>query len=90
MDAISILVLEDDPAHAEAIRRAFESADPPAEIRMASSVREYCGLVADRPPDIAILDLNLPDGSAMEGLVPIAVRRVAVIPPARGARMLPG
>ena len=59
MDAISILVLEDDPAHAEAIRRAFESADPPAEIRMASSVREYCGLVADRPPDIAILDLSL-------------------------------
>ena len=68
MDALSILVLEDDPAHSEAIRRAFDSAEPAVEIRVASSFQEYCGQVADRQPDIALLDLNLPDGGSQEGL----------------------
>jgi len=68
MAEYSLLILEDDPAHIEAIRHAFESAEPPAEIRVASTVRDYCDLVADRPPDIALIDLNLPDTNPQEAL----------------------
>ena len=65
---LSLLILEDDPAHFEAIRRAFETADPGVEIRLAASLRDYCDQVADRPPDIVLMDLNLPDGDAQESL----------------------
>ena len=68
MAAYSLLILEDEPAHVEAIRHAFESAEPPAEIRVASSLREYCEMVEARPPDIALIDLNLPDGNPQEAL----------------------
>lgn len=67
-DTYSLLILEDEPAHVEAIRRAFESAEPPAEIRVASTLQEYCEMVEARPPDIALLDLNLPDGNPQEAL----------------------
>ena len=73
MDTISLLILEDDPAHAEAIRRAFESSGQPAEIRVASSLREYCEMVDARPPHIALLDLNLPDGDTDEALSLLSV-----------------
>ena len=68
MNPFSLLILEDDPAHVEAIRRAFESAGLPAEIRTASSLREYCELADAHPPDIALMDLNLPDGNPQESL----------------------
>ena len=68
MPKYSLLILEDEPAHIDAIRRAFESAEPSAEIRVASTVRNYCDLVAARPPDIALIDLNLPDANPQEAL----------------------
>ncbi len=63
-----ILILEDEGAHVEAIHRAFQSADLPVEIRTASCLREYRDLVADQAPDLAIMDLNLPDGRAVDVL----------------------
>ena len=68
MNTFSLLILEDETAHSEAIRRSFESAGLPAEIRTASTLREYCELADARPPDIALLDLNLPDGNPLEAL----------------------
>jgi len=68
MDTLSLLILEDDPAHVEAIRRAFASAGQPIEIRVASSLREFCEMVDASPPDIALMDLNLPDGNPQESL----------------------
>jgi len=65
----SLLILEDEPAHVEAIRRAFASGDPGVEIWVASSLRAYCELVAARPPDIVLMDLNLPDGNTHESLI---------------------
>ena len=56
---LSLLILEDEPTHVEAIRRAFASAEPQMEIREASSLRAYCEEVAARPPDIVLMDLNL-------------------------------
>jgi signal transduction histidine kinase len=61
-----ILVVEDDAAHAEAIRRSLEAADPGTKVRLVASLQEYRREVAASPPDLVLVDLNLPDGKAME------------------------
>ncbi|MBF0549869.1 MAG: response regulator [Deltaproteobacteria bacterium] len=64
-----ILIVEDEPAHAEAIRRALETADPEGlDVRVVGTLREYHECVAADRPDIALMDLNLPDGRAVEVL----------------------
>ena len=65
---MNILLLEDEPAHAEAIRRALEASDLKAVVHVAGTLREYHEAVAARPPDIALLDLVLPDGRALDAL----------------------
>ncbi|MBU2573476.1 MAG: response regulator [Elusimicrobia bacterium] len=67
---MNILIVDDEPAHIEAIRRAFRASDTKAVVRAASTLREYRELAAAEPPDIALLDLNLPDGRALEALSP--------------------
>ncbi|MFH0995664.1 MAG: response regulator [Pseudomonadota bacterium] len=64
--SLSILLVDDDPAHAEAVERAFRDAGSNARIRTAGTLREYRAAMADDPPDIALVDLNLPDGRAVE------------------------
>jgi signal transduction histidine kinase len=63
---VRILIVEDEAAHAEAIRRALETAPFRNELRLVDSLAGYRQAVADSPPDIALVDLNLPDGNAME------------------------
>ena len=64
----SLLILEDDPSHVAAILRAFDSAKNPPDIRVASTLQEYCSMAEAFPPDIALLDLNLPDGDQQASL----------------------
>jgi signal transduction histidine kinase len=66
---IRIIIVEDEQAHAEAIRRAMEAAGTDADIQVAGTLREYREKVAAARPDIALIDLNLPDGRAVEVLV---------------------
>ncbi len=69
MDSLlNVLLVEDDPAHAEAIRRAFQTGARPVEVRWAGTLQEFRDSISTRTPDIAILDLNLPDGNALEAL----------------------
>jgi len=78
---LRILIADDEPAHIEAIRRAFEAAGIKFTIKSAATLRAYRELAAVEPPDIALLDLNFPDGSAVDvlttplgaGLFPILV-----------------
>lgn len=63
---ITILIVEDEGAHAAAIARAFTSVVPKARILIAGSLREYRRITESEPPDIVLTDLNLPDGSAMQ------------------------
>ncbi len=65
------------PVRAAPGRRTFPRRGDPASLRgpapgssveVAGSLREYREVVTIRPPDIAIIDLNLPDGSAVEVL----------------------
>lgn len=65
-EQLDILVVEDDAAHAEAIRRAFVSNGVKVGIIMVSTLQEFRERAAQNPPDIAIMDLNLPDGRAVE------------------------
>ncbi len=65
---VVIQVVEDDPAHREAIRRTMEANCAGFEVRTAETLREYLEMAAAAPPDIALVDLNLPDGRAVEVL----------------------
>ena len=63
---IAILLLEDEAAHAEAIRRSLESANTNYEIQVVDSLKKYRQSLKQKLPDIALLDMLLPDGNAME------------------------
>lgn len=73
---LNIIIVEDDVAHAEAIRRSFVSNGVDIDITIVSTLREFRERSARNPPDIAIMDLNLPDGRAVE---------VMTSPPENGA-----
>jgi DNA-binding NtrC family response regulator len=62
------MIVEDEADHAEAIRRALESAGMDVEIHVSGTLREYRESVAASVPDIVLVDLNLPDGRAVEVL----------------------
>ena len=66
--SLLLLILEDEAAHAQAIVRSLAESDPSIEVRVAHCLREYFEALAERSPDIALLDLNLPDGNKMEAL----------------------
>ncbi|MBE3042075.1 PAS domain S-box protein, partial [Candidatus Bathyarchaeota archaeon] len=67
-EGVIILLLEDDPAHAEAIRRALEASDLKAVVHVAGTLREYHEAIAVRLPDIVLMDMVLPDGRALDVL----------------------
>ncbi|MDY0269564.1 response regulator [Trichloromonas sp.] len=68
VDLAQVLVVEDDLAHAEAITRAFARIFPAARICRAGNLEEYRRAVASDPPDVVLMDLNLPDGCAINVL----------------------
>ena len=63
-----ILLVEDDFGHAELIRRSFRSKASQMEVTVVSSLREAQTAVSKSPPDLAIVDLLLPDGKGIEFL----------------------
>ncbi|MCX6901519.1 MAG: PAS domain S-box protein [Verrucomicrobia bacterium] len=65
-ERLHLLIVEDEEAHVEAIRRAFDADGANVEVHVAGTLREYSELVATRPLDIVLMDLNLPDGRAVE------------------------
>ncbi len=66
--SINIIVVDDDAAHVDAILRAFNTTDK-FIIRVAETLNHYKQLVKEHAPDLALVDLNLPDGSAVDVLV---------------------
>ena len=63
---LKLLILEDDAVCVEAVRRAFVGNRPSTDIRVVGTLRAYREHVARNLPDIALVDLNLPDGCALE------------------------
>jgi len=69
-DSIHVLLVEDEPAHAELVRRSFE--DRGGEIILSivgslSEARNY--LTSNVPPKLIIADWRLPDGDGLDLLV---------------------
>jgi len=62
--SLNILIVEDESAHAEAIRRACVG----SRTRIAGNLDEYRQAVTSEVPDIVLMDLNLPDGLALQEL----------------------
>ena len=65
---VGILLLEDDPAHAEAVQRAFLDSGMKVVVHWVKNLGDYQAMAAAHTPDIAIVDLHLPDGNAVHVL----------------------
>ena len=67
-EPVTILLVEDNPAHAAAVQQAFRDSGMKAKIQVAQTLRKYRALAAAQTPHIVVMDLNLPDGRALEAL----------------------
>lgn len=61
---IQVLVVEDDPDMAELIRQTLESDG--MTVHQASDLAAARAELANRPPDVVVLDLQLADGSGLD------------------------
>ena len=65
-NATHILLVEDEAAHAELIRRAFSSHNSHVTLHVSGNLREARASLAATPPNLIIADLRLPDGDGVE------------------------
>ena len=65
-DTIHILLIEDDPAHAELIQRAFEDRGDKSRLTTAHTLSEARGHLNNFQPSLIIADWRLPDGDSSE------------------------
>lgn len=63
---LSILLVEDNPRHAELIRDELEMEIPGAVVTLAGGVVESREAMAGRRFDVVLLDFRLPDGDGLE------------------------
>lgn len=63
---INVLLVEDEEAHVELIRRSFEPRAEKMRLSVATSLREASSLLSETAPDLALIDLLLPDGKGIE------------------------
>ncbi|WP_051321480.1 hybrid sensor histidine kinase/response regulator [Chrysiogenes arsenatis] len=63
---LSLILLEDEVAHATAIIRAISRDTPQITVRHAQTVREFFQMESEHTPDCALIDMRLPDGTAFE------------------------
>ena len=66
MGGTVILLVEDDPAHAELASRALEAAPSAHELHMVETLGEARRWLRGHTPDLVVSDLGLPDGSAID------------------------
>ena len=65
-DPRRILIVEDEPAHAELIRRAFAMRGAAEGLAVAGTLTEARAYLANSRPHLVIADLLLPDGKGTE------------------------
>ena len=64
---LRVLLVEDEPGHAELARRAFEGRGPDFAVTVAETVdAARTALHATTPPDLVIADWLLPDGEGLD------------------------
>ena len=62
---VNILLVEDEAAHAELIRRAFEL-DPSLHLRVVTNLADAEAQLTGGIPDLLIVDSSLPDGRGVD------------------------
>ncbi|MFO7767170.1 MAG: response regulator [Pelovirga sp.] len=67
-DHINILMVEDEQSHATMIKRHLLAGDQQVDIVVAESLGQCRQQLDDFTPDLLLLDLNLPDGQAIDYL----------------------
>ncbi len=65
-EALEVLVVDDDPAIRDSLRRALESAGH--AVAVASSGAEALARLEPSPPEVVLLDINMPDLDGLEAL----------------------
>jgi|WetSurMetagenome_2_1015567.scaffolds.fasta_scaffold34266_3 response regulator of citrate/malate metabolism len=83
--ALHILVLEDEAAHVELIRRAFEGSRDTCIVTSADNLDSARSEIARDSPDLIIADHRLPDGKGID-ILPrkdpgVGSRFVITVPP---------
>ena len=78
-DSVHILLIEDDPAHAELIQRAFEDRGGQSRLTIANTLEEARQQIHSFRPTLIIADWRLPDGDSRELLVEEHNRATPVI-----------
>lgn len=63
---VHILLVEDDPAHAELIQRAFEDRGSESRLTIANTLEEARAHMKNFKPTLIIADWRLPDGDSSE------------------------
>src|SRR6056297_728288 len=63
-----ILIVEDEQSHADAIKRYLLASSPAFEVATANSLQRCTEEIGTCRPGLLLLDLNLPDGSAIDYL----------------------
>ena len=71
-----ILLVEDEPTHVAVMSHTIRSANPNVVVKVAGSLKEYRSAIAKSLPDIALIDMHLPDGKALRGVDITAGRRI--------------
>lgn len=59
---IDILLVEDNKAHAELIRRGLDDAEKTYHVRILRDIESAKQAMAEQPPHLALIDMQLPDG----------------------------
>ena len=65
-ETLTILLVEDNPAHVHMIRKRLASYDSAMCVDVAGSLAEARTYLNQMHPDLAIVDLELPDGSGQD------------------------
>lgn len=65
-ESVHILLIEDDPAHAELIQRAFENHGDTARLTVAETLAEARAAIKNSTLTLIIADWRLPDGDSHE------------------------
>ncbi len=71
---LRLLVVEDEDAHAELLRRGYESASRAVELEVVTSLAEARAALDRSTPDAIVADFVLPDGHSLD-LLPFAAAR---------------
>ena len=72
-----VLVVDDEPQIGEVLRAYLEREGFEPVVR--TTVKDALAQIQSAPPDLAILDITLPDGNGLDVLRSVAERRVPVI-----------